>query len=291
MTRPEPDTDLLLRKVGRGDASARSRLLDRHRDRLRQIIAVRLDRRLAARVDPSDVVQDVLLEADRLLADYVKERPLPFFPWLRQIAGNKLMDLYRRHIQSRRRSVNREELSLVGLPDESAWELADRLFSAGSGQILVRTPDLMFGYWNDSLQTFQVVRDGWLYTGDLGRCDADDYVWFHGRLKDLIVRDGSNIAPAEVEEALASHPAVAEAVVVGVDDPPHGQAVEAFVRWRPGLDEPPTVEQVRNHVAGRIQALAVPRMINAVTEWPRTGQGKIDRQRLQWIAAAGGVGL
>jgi acyl-CoA synthetase (AMP-forming)/AMP-acid ligase II len=159
------------------------------------------------------------------------------------------------------------------------------------GQILVRTPDVMFSYWNDSLRTFEVIRDGWLYTGDLGHCDADDYVWFHGRLKDMIVRDGKNVSPIEVEEALQSHPAVEEAVVVGVDDPPHGQAVEAFVRWRQGLSESPTVEQVRSHVAGRIEAVAMPRAIYVVDNWPRTGQGKIDRQRLQWIGAAGGVGI
>jgi RNA polymerase sigma-70 factor, ECF subfamily len=132
MTRPEPDTDWLLAEVRRGDMSARSRLLDRHRDRLRQMIAARLDHRLAPRVDPSDVVQDVRLEADQQLADYLKKRPLPFFPWLRQIAGNKLVDLYRRQVTARRRSVRREELSLARLPDESAWELADRLFAAGS---------------------------------------------------------------------------------------------------------------------------------------------------------------
>jgi RNA polymerase sigma-70 factor (ECF subfamily) len=135
MTRPEPDTDWLLAEVRRRDASARSRLLDRHRDRLRQMIAARLDHRLAPRVDPSDVVQDVRLEADQQLADYLKKRPLPFFPWLRQIAGNKLVDLYRRQVTARRRSVSREELSLARLPDESAWELADRLFAAGSGPL------------------------------------------------------------------------------------------------------------------------------------------------------------
>jgi acyl-CoA synthetase (AMP-forming)/AMP-acid ligase II len=157
------------------------------------------------------------------------------------------------------------------------------------GQIVVRTPDVMFSYWNDSLRTFEVIRDGWLYTGDLGRCDADDYVWFHGRLKDMIVRNGANVSPIEVEEALESHPAVEEAVVVGVDDPPHGQAVEAFVRWRPGLSDSPTVEQVRSHIAQRIEPIALPRALYVMDDWPRTGQGKIDRQRLQWIAAAGGL--
>lgn len=135
MAGPDPDTDLLLQAVSRGEPAARSRLLDRHRDRLRRMIAVRMDRRLAARVDPSDIVQDVLLEADHLLGSYLEQRPLPFFPWLRQIAGNKLMDLYRRHVSARRRSVRREERSLARLPDESAWELAARLFAADSGPL------------------------------------------------------------------------------------------------------------------------------------------------------------
>src|SRR5213596_686911 len=109
MVTREPDTDHLLQAVSQGDVTARSRLLDRHRKRLKRMIAVRMDRRLAARVDPSDVVQDVLLEADRRLADYLRERPLPFYPWLRQIATDRMADLHRRHIQARKRSVRREE--------------------------------------------------------------------------------------------------------------------------------------------------------------------------------------
>jgi RNA polymerase sigma-70 factor (ECF subfamily) len=129
VTRSEPDTDQLLAGVRGGDPEARSRLLDRHRRRLRQMIAVRMDRRLAPRLDPSDVVQDVLIEADQRLADYVRRRPLPFYPWLRQLAWNRLTDLYRRHVRAGRRSVTREAMAL---PDESAWELVCRLFAPGS---------------------------------------------------------------------------------------------------------------------------------------------------------------
>jgi RNA polymerase sigma-70 factor (ECF subfamily) len=132
MTVSKPDTEDLLLEVSRGNASARSELLQRHQQRLRQMIAVRMDRRLAARVDPSDVVQDVLLEADRRLAEYLRERPLPFYPWLRQIAADRMADLHRRHIQARKRSVRREEGPLPALPEESAWDLATRLFGQGS---------------------------------------------------------------------------------------------------------------------------------------------------------------
>jgi RNA polymerase sigma-70 factor (ECF subfamily) len=80
------DTDDLLQQVAEGDVSARGRLLQRHRSRLKEMIKLRMDRRLAARVDPSDVVQDSLAEADQKLEGYLRHRPLPFYPWLRQLA-------------------------------------------------------------------------------------------------------------------------------------------------------------------------------------------------------------
>jgi RNA polymerase sigma-70 factor (ECF subfamily) len=96
MTTPQPDTEELLRQAECGEPGARERLLARHRDRLRKMIAWRLDRRLAARVDPSDVVQEVLLEASRKLDRFLREQPLPFFPWLRSLAGEHLATLHRR---------------------------------------------------------------------------------------------------------------------------------------------------------------------------------------------------
>ena len=86
------------------------------------------------------------------------------------------------------------------------------------GQVIVRTPDTMVGYWNDTLATFEVLRDGWMRTGDLARADDDGYLWLEGRVRDLIVRDGSNIAPAEVEEVALRHPDVSAAAAVGVPD-------------------------------------------------------------------------
>src|SRR5262249_41560967 len=122
-----PDTDHLLELVRAGDRAAREQLLARHRDRLRKMVAYHLDRRLAARVDPSDVVQEVLAEADRGLAEYVRQRPLPFYPWLRQIAWDRLIEMRRMHVRAGKRSVSREEPDVLGLPDESAAELAGRL--------------------------------------------------------------------------------------------------------------------------------------------------------------------
>jgi RNA polymerase sigma-70 factor (ECF subfamily) len=125
-----PDTDQLLDAVRRGDAEARGRLLERHRAKLRRMVAVRLDRRLAARVDPSDVVQESLLEAAARLDAYARERPLPFYPWLRRIAADRLTDASRRHLHAGRRSVGREEQ--IGLPGESVVALAERLLAPNS---------------------------------------------------------------------------------------------------------------------------------------------------------------
>src|SRR5262245_2018120 len=132
MATAEPDTEQLLDLVGQGDRTARDRLLGRHRQRLRNLIALHLDPRIAARVDPSDVVQESLVEADRRLADYLHDRPLPFYPWLRRLALQRLTDLYRLHVRSLKRSVRREEARLPLLSDDSVQQLASRLMARGS---------------------------------------------------------------------------------------------------------------------------------------------------------------
>jgi RNA polymerase sigma-70 factor (ECF subfamily) len=135
MTRLGPDTDELLRRTSAGDGQARGALLQRHRKRLVRMVRLRMDPRLAARLDPSDVVQDALAEADRRLDDYVSERPLPFYPWLRQFAWDRLVEQHRRHVFAGRRTVQREEAEPFGLPNSSALELADHLLDQGATPI------------------------------------------------------------------------------------------------------------------------------------------------------------
>lgn len=124
---PLPDTEYLLDRIEHGHHDARGPLLQRHRSRLRRMVLLRLDPRLKRRIDPSDVVQETLAEADRRLSDYARRRPLPFYAWLRQMAWEKLVHLHRRHVRARKRSVLREEPSPIALPDESAAQLAERL--------------------------------------------------------------------------------------------------------------------------------------------------------------------
>lgn len=127
----DPDTERLLGQAAAGDEAAREHLLQRHRARLRHMVAVRLDSRLAGRVDPSDVVQEALMEAHRGLDEYLRSRPVAFYPWLRALAQDRLVELYREHVRAQKRSVRREEP--LPLPDASAMELAGRLVARGSG--------------------------------------------------------------------------------------------------------------------------------------------------------------
>jgi RNA polymerase sigma-70 factor (ECF subfamily) len=139
----EPDTEQLLDRIAAGDPAAPGLLLQRHRGRLRQMVALRLDQRLRRRIDPSDVVQESLAEAAAKLADYARRRNLPFYAWLRQITWEALVRLHRRHIRAGRRSVRREREEAPGLPDESAHQLAARLAArAGSPSAGLRQAEL-----------------------------------------------------------------------------------------------------------------------------------------------------
>jgi RNA polymerase sigma-70 factor (ECF subfamily) len=143
------DTDELLDRTAAGNRTAREQLLGRHRDKLRRMVAVRLGRRLAARVDPSDVVQEALAEADRRLVAFARERPMPYYLWLRRLAWARLEKLRRRHTAGRR-DIFREEPA--ALADESARALAERVLAsdtgpstaAGRGELQRRVRDALY---------------------------------------------------------------------------------------------------------------------------------------------------
>lgn len=124
------DTEMLLRRAAAGDAAARAALLDRYRVRLRRMIAIRLDQRLAARADPSDIVQEAMKDAHQRLPDYFANPQLPFYPWLRRIAADRLADAHRRHIGAERRSVLKEHPWTPDLNDESVAELAQSIVTS-----------------------------------------------------------------------------------------------------------------------------------------------------------------
>ena len=132
MPRSKPDTDALLNRIEQGDSTAVGELLDRQRGRLCRMVSVRIDERLAARVDTSDVVQEALLIATRRLPEYLQDRRVAFYPWLRQIAWERLVELHRRHIQAGKRSVSRETPILS---EASSIELAQKLAADGTGPL------------------------------------------------------------------------------------------------------------------------------------------------------------
>lgn len=121
------DTEELLELAAAGNESAVSCLLSRYRTRLREMVRLRMDGRIAARCDPSDVVQEALLDAHRQLARYLTERPLPFYPWLRQITWQQLVAHHRRHLKYQARSVLREDEIWRTLSDRSSQNLAEQL--------------------------------------------------------------------------------------------------------------------------------------------------------------------
>jgi RNA polymerase sigma-70 factor (ECF subfamily) len=140
----DPDTEQLLDLVRGRDAAARDLLLGRHRARLRALVALRMDPRLRGRLDASDVVQESLAEADRRLPEYLLRRPLPFYPWLRRLALERLAQVYRTHVRAQKRSVEREERSLSWLPEGPAGELCVPLAGPpdGSPSARLRHEDL-----------------------------------------------------------------------------------------------------------------------------------------------------
>lgn len=126
---PDSDETLqLLNNAGGGDAAAVNQLLERHRNSLRRAVHLRLDRALARRIDASDIVQDVLVEANTRLADYLRDPRLPFHLWLRQLAKDRIIDMHRRHRSAQRRSVDREQgMSVPGTGGHSSINLAGLL--------------------------------------------------------------------------------------------------------------------------------------------------------------------
>lgn len=163
-----------------------------------------------------------------------------------------------------------------------------------SGLIATKPPpDGMYalGYWNNPEAEAALRRQGWIVTGDIGHEDQDGYYWFEGRMDDVIKSAGYRVGPFEVESALLTHPAVAEAAVVGKPDATRGQLIKAFVVLRPGFSDSEALRDEMVAAARReVGAHAFPREIAIVTELPKTTTGKIQRFVLRQQEAAKAAG-
>jgi len=147
------------------------------------------------------------------------------------------------------------------------------------GEILLTSPGIMKGYWNNTAATIDTLRDGWVHTGDVGRLDAEGYLYLVDRKKDMIISGGENIYSREVEEAVVTHDAVSEVAVIGVPDEKWGEAVKAVVVLRAGMNA--TAQELIDHCRTLIASYKRPRHIEFVDDIVKLPSGKIDKVRLR----------
>lgn len=170
----------------------------------------------------------------------------------------------------------------IPVPDTEAMLVGDddRPVGVGeTGELVVRGPHVMAGYWNNPEETARQLQDGWLRTGDMATMDAEGWFYLVDRKKDQINASGFKVWPQEVEEVLYEHPAVREAGVVGVPDEYRGETVKAFVSLRPGRTA--TAEELTAHCRERLAAFKVPRVVEFLDDLPKTVTGKITRMSLR----------
>lgn len=172
-------------------------------------------------------------------------------------------------------------LASAGMPFETVEmrivDAAGKAVGAGEpGEVVLRAPQLMQGYWNRPEQTRDAVRDGWLHTKDLGRFDEHGYLYLLGRMDEMIISGGYNVAPREIEEALYLHPAIHECAVVGEPDEEWGSAVVAYVALRDAVGESEIADFARSRLGFKR-----PKRIYRVMELPKNPNGKIQKSALK----------
>ncbi len=147
------------------------------------------------------------------------------------------------------------------------------------GEIVLRGPMVMKGYWNQPEATAEVIKDGWLHTGDIGYVDADGYFFITDRKKDIIIKGGENISPRSIEEILYQHPKIAEASVIGIKDALYGENVKAFIALKPG--QTAMEEEIMAFCKANLKSFRVPREIVILPSLPKTLVGKILKKELR----------
>ena len=147
------------------------------------------------------------------------------------------------------------------------------------GELCVRGPQVMKGYWNKPAETAEVLRDGWLYTGDIARMDEDGFFFIVQRKKDMLIVSGFNVYPGEVEDVLFMHHAVLEAAVIGIPDEYRGEVVKAFVVLKPGQHA--TEEELKEHCSSRLAKYKWPAVIEFAESLPKSAVGKVLRRSLR----------
>ena len=175
--------------------------------------------------------------------------------------------------------------SLPGVALRVVDDAGHDVAAGGVGEILVRGPNVMSGYWQRPQETAAVLRDGWLHTGDLARIDANGYLFVVDRMKDMVISGGVNLYPRESENVLAAHPAVADVAVFGVPDPHWGEALAAAVVLRPGHEA--DAQALLSFARTRLGSFKLPKRVHFVDQLPKTASGKVRKAdlRAQFIAS------
>jgi len=153
------------------------------------------------------------------------------------------------------------------------------------GEVVIKGHDVMKGYWRKPEATAEVIKDGWFYTGDIGKKDEDGFLYIVDRKKEMIIRGGFNVYPREIEEVIYQHPAVAEAAVIGLPDEKFGEEVHAVVAPKPGMEINP--DELQSFVKERVAAYKYPRTIRVQKELPKGPTGKIMKREIKAELEAG----
>jgi long-chain acyl-CoA synthetase len=147
------------------------------------------------------------------------------------------------------------------------------------GELCIRGPQIMKGYWNKPEETANTLREGWLYTGDIARMDEEGYLYIVQRKKDMIIVSGFNVYPTEIEDVLFTHPALQECAVIGVPDKYRGESVKAFLVLKPGTQA--TAEEIIEFCGDKLAKYKIPTFIEFMTALPKSAVGKVLRRELR----------
>jgi long-chain acyl-CoA synthetase len=205
------------------------------------------------------------------------------------LTGGKLVEAYgltEAHVATHANPINgRNPAGSIGLPlpgiDCKIVDPDDGIKVLGVneiGELIIKGPSIMKGYWNMPTETENTLREGWLYTGDIARMDDEGYFYIEDRKKDMIIAGGYNVYPREVEEVLARHPGVLEVTVAGVPDSRRGETVKAWIVRKPG--DATTEEEFVEWSKGELAKYKYPRLIEFRDELPKTTVGKVLKREL-----------
>lgn len=183
-------------------------------------------------------------------------------------------------------TVGKRKMGSIGLPfPNTECKIVDaetgtkKLAPEEAGELAVKGPQVMKGYWNMPEETSKVMKNGWLLTGDIAKMDEEGFFYILDRKKDMVIASGFKIYPREVEDVLATHPKIRESVAVGVPDPYRGETLKAYIVLKDGVSANP--EEIVDYCRERLAAYKVPRMVEIREDLPKTFVGKVLRRILR----------